>query len=380
MTDQPTHTDVLLGRGVATTRHPGNRRFRSIVSEHLTLYATSTKKQKMMISRSIVDRIREEGEFLEKRAGTSSWHAVDDRRALEKTAQALRDGAAPIRKRLTENLGDPAFLDAVFDETDAPAAKSSLGRRPPPGKGGKSSLTRSHMHKQGKKHRRTKSAPLTMKVKDALTPDRVNLVNPLPLEQSANLEDESCTSAPIREVVCITEIESTPFSSYHQPQGSAEEQHLVHSPHEMSQNQLSFTDMKPVVYDNPPTEVTFSHDLPLDGDTVISINEIIPPSEVAFSRALTLDAPDDDDYAPLPLISVHGERDMTISINDILRAVEILSDTGIQPTPTVCRPMTMYQEPVQSRSLSNDHYLKVTMDDDWQGVLGDWHLETAHDS
>ena len=35
MTDKPTHTDVLLGRGVATNRHPGNENFRAIVSRHV---------------------------------------------------------------------------------------------------------------------------------------------------------------------------------------------------------------------------------------------------------------------------------------------------------------------------------------------------------
>lgn len=32
---EPTDTDVLLGRGVSTNRHPGNVNFRSIVSEHV---------------------------------------------------------------------------------------------------------------------------------------------------------------------------------------------------------------------------------------------------------------------------------------------------------------------------------------------------------
>lgn len=32
---EPTYTDVLLGRGVATNRHPGNENFRQIVSQHV---------------------------------------------------------------------------------------------------------------------------------------------------------------------------------------------------------------------------------------------------------------------------------------------------------------------------------------------------------
>ena len=31
----PNHTDVLLGRGVSTNRHPGNESFRDIVKEHV---------------------------------------------------------------------------------------------------------------------------------------------------------------------------------------------------------------------------------------------------------------------------------------------------------------------------------------------------------
>ena len=32
---KPTHTDVLLGRGVGTNRHAGNTNFRHIVSQHV---------------------------------------------------------------------------------------------------------------------------------------------------------------------------------------------------------------------------------------------------------------------------------------------------------------------------------------------------------
>mmetsp|Transcript_45161 Transcript_45161/g.94744 ORF Transcript_45161/g.94744 Transcript_45161/m.94744 type:complete len:91 (+) Transcript_45161:139-411(+) len=32
--NKPTQSDVLLGRGIGTNRHPGNIRFRAIVSEH----------------------------------------------------------------------------------------------------------------------------------------------------------------------------------------------------------------------------------------------------------------------------------------------------------------------------------------------------------
>lgn len=41
VTDKPSLTDVLLGRGVATNRHPGNENFRSIVSQYIVSRAVS---------------------------------------------------------------------------------------------------------------------------------------------------------------------------------------------------------------------------------------------------------------------------------------------------------------------------------------------------
>ena len=62
------------------------------------VYMTSTKKQKMLISRSVVKHVCTQllppGRFLEKNADTGLYHEVDTKRALEKTAQALRDGAS----------------------------------------------------------------------------------------------------------------------------------------------------------------------------------------------------------------------------------------------------------------------------------------------
>eukprot|EP01082_Thalassiosira_pseudonana_P006690 g5753.t1 g5753 contig20:90111-92393(+) len=103
----PTHTDVLFGRGVATNRHPGNENFRTIVKDYVGVYVTSTKKQKMLTSRSIVDLIQTQlsppGRFLEKDVKTGLWRVVDRKKAVEKTAQTLRDGAAPLRKELTHH-------------------------------------------------------------------------------------------------------------------------------------------------------------------------------------------------------------------------------------------------------------------------------------
>ena len=64
----------------------------------------------MKISRSIVETVRRldpPGRFLEKDQVTAKWHDIGDKKAVEKTSQALRTGAAPLRKQLSHDLGDP---------------------------------------------------------------------------------------------------------------------------------------------------------------------------------------------------------------------------------------------------------------------------------
>lgn len=72
----------------------------------------------MSISRSIVEAVRSmspPGRFLEKNLVTNVWSDIGDRKSIEKTSQALRDGAATLRKQLSQDLSDPDFLSAVFD-------------------------------------------------------------------------------------------------------------------------------------------------------------------------------------------------------------------------------------------------------------------------
>ena len=115
--EKPSSLDVLLGRGVGVNRHTGNERFRNVVQSkqvsgcififdivetHLLnyntcrmnsstikdLYAKSTKNEKMAITRSIVQIVREcGGRFLDKNPFTGRWNDVGDKKAIEKTSQ-----------------------------------------------------------------------------------------------------------------------------------------------------------------------------------------------------------------------------------------------------------------------------------------------------
>jgi hypothetical protein len=75
----------------------------------------------MSISRNIVQAVRSldpPGRFLDKDTITGLWHDIGHKKAVEKTSQALRDGAAMLRKQLSADLGDPTFLNAVFNDDD----------------------------------------------------------------------------------------------------------------------------------------------------------------------------------------------------------------------------------------------------------------------
>jgi hypothetical protein len=87
-------TDILCGRGGLTNHHKGNKRFRDIVALHRPDYVRAPKIQKPSVARVIVRAIRNgdpPGRFLKKDATTGKWLDIGDKKAAEKTSQALRE-------------------------------------------------------------------------------------------------------------------------------------------------------------------------------------------------------------------------------------------------------------------------------------------------
>jgi hypothetical protein len=83
----------------------------------------------MAISRSIVEAVRARkppGRFLEKDVDNGLWYDIGDKKAIEKTSQALRDGAASLRKQLSDDMSDPNFLEAVFDGDEVGMCKTKV--------------------------------------------------------------------------------------------------------------------------------------------------------------------------------------------------------------------------------------------------------------
>ena len=109
MTDdrETTANDVLCGRGGGTNNYEGNRRFRAIVAEHQRDYLAARKKDKAVIARQIVRIIQNRGgRFLQKTAATDLWEQVTDKKATEKTSQALREGLDVRNKAIKRARGD----------------------------------------------------------------------------------------------------------------------------------------------------------------------------------------------------------------------------------------------------------------------------------
>lgn len=92
MTDSINENDVLFGRGGATNNHVGNKTFRVMVTDHQAEYLGARKKDKALISKRIVRLIREKGGRFLRRGNEGLWIEVGDKKAAEKTSQALREG------------------------------------------------------------------------------------------------------------------------------------------------------------------------------------------------------------------------------------------------------------------------------------------------
>jgi hypothetical protein len=110
-------SDIICGRGGLSLKHPGNAAYRKIVSLNKEIYATCPKTEKLRISKSIVAAVRDiNARFLEREDGKVShsldekdedgnpvtWRDIGNKRAIEKTSQALREGQPKLLKKLTD--------------------------------------------------------------------------------------------------------------------------------------------------------------------------------------------------------------------------------------------------------------------------------------
>ncbi len=119
-------SDVLLGRGSGVARHPGNTRFRCVVIKHKGKYATATRTEKMGIAVTVVEELEHcdpPARFVE--ADGSRYFLVDRKRAVEKTAQALRErkwtmkSMNPIKENLVHKSPQDVTKKIVPDRSES---------------------------------------------------------------------------------------------------------------------------------------------------------------------------------------------------------------------------------------------------------------------
>jgi hypothetical protein len=107
--------DVLCGRGGGTNNHVGNLHWRMLVAANKELYVSLPKRQKMLLSKSVVNAVRNQdppGRFLQKDANTNLWSDIGDQKASEKTSQALREGAPQIKGKTQSEEEDSSTTSA----------------------------------------------------------------------------------------------------------------------------------------------------------------------------------------------------------------------------------------------------------------------------
>ena len=118
----PTPNDILYGRGGGTNHHPGNKRYRKWVEDRKVEYVNSKRLDKPVVALDIVKKWRSQsppGRFLKMDDKTGLWNDVGDKKAREKTSQALREKAPQIRRELEEAgyQGEVSWLAATCLDT-----------------------------------------------------------------------------------------------------------------------------------------------------------------------------------------------------------------------------------------------------------------------
>lgn len=102
---EPHDNDVLYGRGGGTNHHPGNKRYRKLVESRKSDYINSKRLDKPLVALEIIREWRGQdppGRFLKLDDEAGYWHDVGDKKAREKTSQALREKTPQIKKQHDE--------------------------------------------------------------------------------------------------------------------------------------------------------------------------------------------------------------------------------------------------------------------------------------
>ena len=119
---EPHENDVLYGRGGGTNHHAGNKIYRRMVEERKLDYVNSKRLDKPLVALEIIRKWRGQsppGRFLKMDEKSGTWEDVGDKKAREKTSQALREKAPEIRRKQEEDAMIKAGKVSVCAENES---------------------------------------------------------------------------------------------------------------------------------------------------------------------------------------------------------------------------------------------------------------------
>lgn len=136
---EPTSNDILSGRGNFVNNHGGNRKFRSLVANQRLEYVAAPKDFKPLFAKKIIDALKSlnpPGRFLQQDPDTKLWHELDEKRAMAKTRQALREGAPEVIKQIKSECEKSEDENTVHSATGADSVADKKKRTKDPIKAG----------------------------------------------------------------------------------------------------------------------------------------------------------------------------------------------------------------------------------------------------
>ncbi|KAL7525690.1 hypothetical protein ACHAXR_001118 [Thalassiosira sp. AJA248-18] len=110
LVEAPTCIDVINGRGQGVQRHPGSWECQQLQHVLIGPLRQMLKDRKIKISKGIVAAVRElGGRFLQFDENSGLFLDIGDKKAWEKTSQALREGQTKIRQQILSGKGQSKY-------------------------------------------------------------------------------------------------------------------------------------------------------------------------------------------------------------------------------------------------------------------------------
>mmetsp|Transcript_35127 Transcript_35127/g.85000 ORF Transcript_35127/g.85000 Transcript_35127/m.85000 type:complete len:685 (+) Transcript_35127:147-2201(+) len=123
----PNNIDVLLGRGRPLQKHYGNLNYHFLVEEYQAEHERSTKSEKTMMVKTILDKIRKYGGRFLKQDDVGFWVEIDDDTARAKISQTFRNHRCVARATLKKKKKAVAGAEASDAQVATASSSAPVG-------------------------------------------------------------------------------------------------------------------------------------------------------------------------------------------------------------------------------------------------------------